>query len=64
MLWSSLCGKLGRQSLRNTQHTHVHVMLPDPETGELKPVYLDLKFDRNTRPYFVISEKQNRQEPV
>lgn len=53
MLWSTLFHKIGKQPLKVTQHNHVYALLTNPKTHELERVNLVLKYDAQSRPYFV-----------
>lgn len=59
MKWITLWKKLGKQPIKNTQHSDVYALLRNPKTHEYEKVRLLLKFDTYGKPYFV----QDFQEP-
>ena len=59
MLWTTLFNKIGKQPLKNTQHSHIYAVLENKKTHKYDRVYLDLKFDAYGKPYFVESRKNH-----
>lgn len=60
MKWITLWNKIGKQSIKKTQHTDVYAILQNPKTHEWDKVPLLLKFDNSGNPYLVKDNKDEK----